>query len=191
MGDHPRRPLTEMRTAADRLVVELAPFCDRLEIAGSIRRQRREVSDIELVAIPKFGTARRLGELLPRTDVDLLDAHVRDLLLATDRWRPRLDKDGRPALGDRYKRLLVDGIPLDLFVVLPPASFAVLFLIRTGSADFTRAMVTQRRKGGHLPDDCQVRDGAVWQRGEQVALADEAAWFRLCGMTFVPPEQRR
>ena len=32
---------------------ELAPFCDRIEIAGSIRRERPEVNDVDLVLIPK------------------------------------------------------------------------------------------------------------------------------------------
>ncbi len=31
----------------------LAPYCERIEIAGSIRRKKPEVKDIELVAIPK------------------------------------------------------------------------------------------------------------------------------------------
>jgi len=38
---------------AEGLVEQLAPHCDKISIAGSIRRQRAFVKDIEIVAIPK------------------------------------------------------------------------------------------------------------------------------------------
>jgi DNA polymerase/3'-5' exonuclease PolX len=41
---------------ADRVRDLLAPHCDRIEIAGSIRRQKADVGDIEIVAIPKTVT---------------------------------------------------------------------------------------------------------------------------------------
>jgi len=178
-----------MRAAAERLVAELTPLTERLEIAGSIRRGAPEVADIELVAIPRTGTARKPGELLPR-HVDLLDHYAREQVDA-GRWQPRLDKNGRAALGDRYKRLLVDGVPLDLFSVLPPASFAVILLIRTGPAEFSREMVTQRSKGGHLLDGYRVQEGAIRSVTGAVEIESEEDWFDLCGMDYVPPEDRR
>ncbi len=39
---------------AERTKKLLAPYCERIEIAGSIRRKKPEVKDIELVAIPKL-----------------------------------------------------------------------------------------------------------------------------------------
>lgn len=188
MSDHPKQPHAEMLNLATALTHELAPYVDRIAIAGSIRRGAPECADIEIVAIPRMGTARQPGELLPR-HVDLLDHYAREHL-DTGRWQPRRDKNGRAALGDRYKRLLVDGVPLDLFSVLPPASFAVILLIRTGPAEFGRAMVTQRSKGGRLPDGYRVQDGAIRTVTGPVEIADEAAWFNLCGMDYVPPEER-
>src|ERR1017187_2735332 len=38
---------------AEKVVAELEPFCMRIAVAGSIRRQRAEVNDIDLVLIPK------------------------------------------------------------------------------------------------------------------------------------------
>ncbi len=38
---------------AERVMKLLKPFCDRIEIAGSLRREKEEVKDIEIVAIPK------------------------------------------------------------------------------------------------------------------------------------------
>ena len=57
---------------ASRLVRELEDSCDRIEIAGSLRRLKPEVHDIELVAVPKFGTVDG-GDLWGTSvDVDLL-----------------------------------------------------------------------------------------------------------------------
>ncbi len=38
---------------AAKIRTELEPFCDRIEIAGSIRRKKPNVKDVEIVAIPK------------------------------------------------------------------------------------------------------------------------------------------
>lgn len=38
---------------AEDLVRELAPLCERIEIAGSIRRMKYVVNDIDLVVIPR------------------------------------------------------------------------------------------------------------------------------------------
>lgn len=39
---------------AEGLVCEFGPYCERVEIAGSIRRGKAEVGDIEIVAVPRF-----------------------------------------------------------------------------------------------------------------------------------------
>lgn len=44
---------TEAYQIATRIKAELQPHCERIEIAGSIRRNKPEVKDIEIVAIPK------------------------------------------------------------------------------------------------------------------------------------------
>lgn len=43
--------LSEARPIAERIKSELAPYCSRIEIAGSIRRKRQIVNDIEIVCI--------------------------------------------------------------------------------------------------------------------------------------------
>lgn len=49
-----RVPLVEARALADDLVGLLEPFAERIEVAGSVRRERPDVGDLELVAIPRF-----------------------------------------------------------------------------------------------------------------------------------------
>jgi DNA polymerase/3'-5' exonuclease PolX len=38
---------------AGRIVEALRPYCERIEIAGSLRREKPMVGDIEIVAIPR------------------------------------------------------------------------------------------------------------------------------------------
>jgi DNA polymerase/3'-5' exonuclease PolX len=190
MSEHPKRPRLEMHAAAERLIAELGPYCERIEIAGSIRRRAAQCADIELLCIPRCEPERDASDLFRAVVVNRLDGYCRTQLDA-GRFTHRRNVLGAPAFGKRYKRLAVDGVPLDLFSVLAPASFPLLWLIRTGPTDFGRRLVTTRAKGGWLPDECHVRDGAVWRAGARLELADEAAVFALMGLQYLAPELRQ
>ncbi len=47
--------LSQAQNLAERIIETMQPFCQRVAIGGSIRREKPEVKDIEIVAIPKFG----------------------------------------------------------------------------------------------------------------------------------------
>jgi hypothetical protein len=49
---------------AERAKAELSPYCQRIDIAGSLRRQRLQVKDIELVAQPFQEPSDLFGETL-------------------------------------------------------------------------------------------------------------------------------
>ncbi len=120
----------------------IRPYCERLDIAGSIRRGERTVHDIEIVCEPRRAPQLNLfGEVTGWTsDVD----ERMDELLASQIATKRPDKLGRPAWGSKYKRLYFEGTPIDLFCVLPPATYGTILMIRTGPADFSHKMVTTR-----------------------------------------------
>ncbi len=156
----------------------LTPYCGRIEIAGSIRRKKPEVGDIEIVAVPKifFGVNLFMEKISEDSALDLF------------KW-VLLGKTINN--GSRYKQIeLETGLPLDLFIVLPPAQWGVIFMIRTGSAEFSKSMVTPRAYGGKLPNCYRVKDGAVWMGETMIETPEEADYFKLCDMDFVPPEKR-
>ena len=184
-----RRPLAEMLTAAAAFCTELAPYVERIEIGGSVRRCAPLCADIELLCIPKIETERDPADLFRSITINRLDGYCRSQLDA-GRYRHRLSSVGSPAFGERYKRLLVDDVPLDLFSVLHPASWGVLMLIRTGSAAFSQRAVTTRSAGGLLPDGYRVQNGAVWRGDTRIELPEERDYFALCGLRYVEPEQR-
>lgn len=201
-----RIPLAEAERLAVEVVEMLRPCCERIEIAGSIRRRRADCGDIEIVCIPKPGETvlpvrhlfdwdRPPGEYAVQEFEDVLD-HVTvrcDELVKAGVIAYRLDKNGRAAFGTKYKRLMYRDFALDLFSVLPPAQWGVLFMIRTGPAEFSHRLVTKRTQGGLLPDWYRVHDGAlIWaETGESIDTPTEESFFEAVGLKWLPPEQRR
>lgn len=175
-----RRPLAEADVVAQEIVAWLARSCERIEVAGSVRRRKPEVADIEIICVPKvettmidlFGQATDTRNLLDDAISDGMVASVASHMdgiwaglnprLMRDALRLRLDKNGGSACGMRYKRLLLGEWPLDLFSVINPAQWGVILALRTGPAEFSRRLVTPESQGGLLPDHMRVRDGALW-----------------------------
>ncbi len=182
--------LNKARKLAEQLKEALAGACERIEIAGSIRREKEIVKDIELVAMPRLHLDL-LGQYNPaisqEIDSVLLGLVHRGLLRVGDKNGPK------------YKKFLVttgdpnDLINLDLFLVTPPAQWGVIFLLRTGPDKWSQRCVTSRLKGGWLPTLYQVRDGAIW-KGERdpyiVDTPEEKDVFELMDLPFVSPQHR-
>jgi DNA polymerase/3'-5' exonuclease PolX len=158
--------LERARAIAEKLVEKLSPYCERIEIAGSIRREKAEVGDIEIVAIPNDFADAMLLSVLPGA------SFVKE--------------------GSRYKQIaLPEGIDLDLFLVRPPAQWGVIFLLRTGPAEFSHQAVTRKCFfRGLLPSDCVVADGQVWRHGKLIPMPEEEDFLKLLGLPGLAPQER-
>jgi hypothetical protein len=66
LSDKPRWPAAIARKVADELVAELQPRCEQACVAGSLRRGKTDVGDIEIVYVPRMGQIHMPGELFPR-----------------------------------------------------------------------------------------------------------------------------
>lgn len=186
-----RLPLAEAEQLATEVVDLLRQACERIEIAGSIRRRKATIGDLEIVCIPKvhqvmgglFGDQPELTNLLEQRVWSLLDAGA---------FGKRLDKNDRPAVGEKYKRLSYKGMGLDLFSILPggKAQWGVIFLIRTGSAEFSHRLVTPREQGGWMPSGLYCHQGAIWRNAEIVPTPEEEQVFELLGREYVEPHLR-
>lgn len=189
-----RVPLAHAETIANELVDILAPTCDRIKIVGSIRRRRDMVADVELLVIPKIEVVAYdlFGE--PTQTVDRFNEACK-VLHGNGDITDRLDKNGRPAWGSRYKRVKYNGFPVDLFSVMDPDSWGVLMMIRTGSAEFSRNNVTQKRMGGVLPNDKFVKDGSLYRlnrdgSSDVIPTPTEESFFAAIDSPWIPPERR-
>lgn len=160
-----RRPLAAMRQAAEELAADLRPLTTRLEIGGSIRRQRADCGDIELCAVVDDMRARNV--LTGGADVLL-------------------------KCGDRYAQVVrqtsAGPVRVDLFQTTMAQEWGMLFFIRTGSADFVRRALAywkQISAGG------ECRGNLLWRGdGVQVQTFEEDDVFVALRMKPVPPQKR-
>jgi DNA polymerase/3'-5' exonuclease PolX len=141
---------------AQLLALDLRPVCTRLELAGSVRREKQDPKDIELVAIAGIESEERcdlFGQVVSVTLVNRLEDRLQELLELPAGWAWQLDEE-LPRNGPRYKRLRhkVLGICCDLFLT-SERGWGGAMAIRTGPADFSQALVTlARRQGKHVAD---------------------------------------
>lgn len=180
--------LDEARSHAEWLIERLAPACLQIAFAGGIRREKPEVKDIEIVAEPKYEHARNLfGEIGAQHSIldqrigELIDARVLD-------FDPELKRNG-----DRYKRLILwerAKSPVDLFVA-NSANWGNILAIRTGDADFSRALVTGRLYGGLMPTGMRQKDGMLWRGTQPLECFTEADFFAALGVAEVPDPRER
>lgn len=185
MGGERKIPLEAAEVVAQALLHHLGPHFLRLEIAGSIRRRKKEVGDIEIVGVPKL---HQVKNLLGEPDGPMLDTIQEGI----DSYARCESFDGRALVrlndGLKYMKLheQVVGVQVDLFVVRPPAQWGPIFTIRTGSADFSRRLVTSL----HVRD-LKCEEGRVIDKSGRVHDApEEEDFFRLAGVKWVPPERR-
>lgn len=174
-------PFAQAEKLADKIITALAPGCERIEIAGSIRRKKPMVGDIEIVCIPRLVSVDLFGEV----KVSALDGVLQSLVSAGRLVRG--DKDG-----DKLKTFnipAVEDLKLDLFITTPEA-WGIIFTIRTGSAEFSKQLVTQKYKGGLLPDDLHIAGGRVWQGNEALDTPEEIDVFEVAGVKWLEPEER-
>lgn len=167
--------LEEASPIISRLIGALLPHCIKLAVAGSARRKRPEIGDIELVVIP--APALDMFGLENGNQLEYLD------------WSTF---GGVIKSGPKYKQIaLPEGLNLDLFIVTPPAQWGVIFLIRTGPAEFSRKLVTHKAVGGLLPDYLRVKDGAIWSSNHIIETPEERDVFDLLGIPYIEAEARQ
>ena len=159
----------------------LATACepDRCCIAGSVRRERQECHDLEIVALPRWDV-NLLGER-DQTSAALdatIDLAILSGVVAWDRETPRN--------GPRYKRLWLPalGMAVDLFLA-DPDNFGNILAIRTGNAAFSKFLVSGRhmRQYNHA-------QGYLWRDGRVVPCPTEEAFFEAIGLQWVDPRYR-
>lgn len=174
--------LTEAQTIAGKVLQHIMPALTRGEIAGSIRRQKPVVGDIEIAAVSEDREllVKRLAEV---------GQLIKPGVPGAVPWTPRLEA--------KYLRLrLSEGMNLDLFMALPQ-NWGGLFLMRTGSGagldgntfnGFTPGIFGRWKKvsGGGRMTDCMP----TMPTGEQLWVPEEQDFFDLLEMDFVPPVER-
>lgn len=163
--------LDKARAIAEHICKELAPMCERIDIAGSIRRSRPVCGDIDIVCLPY--------------------ANQRDAIITRCTRQGALVKQGQ-----QYVMIeLRGGVQLDLWFAHreggdmfdpEPCNYGVLLLARTGSAAHNVYLASRAKSLGlHFHPH-----KGVTSRGRIVASVEEADIFRALNLPFIEPEKR-
>jgi len=158
--------LSKAKAIAEKVKAELQPHCERIEIAGSIRREKPEVGDVEIVAIPK------------PYDIGLFESGIAPVV---NQW-----KKVKGELPCKYtQRILPEGIKLDLFFPTVD-NWGMIFAIRTGSAEFSRNILayTWVRLGYHSVG------GMLFYQGKSYPVKEEKDLFRILRIDWIDPRER-
>jgi DNA polymerase/3'-5' exonuclease PolX len=171
------------RILANQVVQLLKPACIRLEIAGSIRRQKpADIGDIEIVAISKI----QLGLFQSIKDINqpILHTYLDSLLglsiVKLDEWGPKYRK---------FTLLEHQDVPVDLFIVTPE-QWGYTLAIRTGPASLSKKLVTYRTKRGYLPGHLTVKNSQLWTENGPVPTPEEEHFFQALELPWLDPERR-
>ena len=170
--------LIKAKEIAEKYVAMLASYCEKISIAGSIRREKEEVNDIEIVCVPKIERSSRI-DLFGNSETGAYRP-VKEFMELVD----SLEKIKGQADQKYTRRKLPEGIELDLF--MPNIdNWGYILLIRTGDWEYSKSIVTQLKKRGYT---CE--GGYIWQGKKQLVTKDEQTVFDLCALPFIQPKQR-
>ncbi|MBA7683853.1 DNA polymerase/3'-5' exonuclease PolX [subsurface metagenome] len=145
---------------ANEVVKRLSPYCQKIEVAGSVRRRKPWVNDVDLVLVPS----------------DLWNLHHEIMGMGQMRMS-----------GNKIMRVVVGNTQVDIYVA-SEETFATLLLIRTGSAENNIRLATlAKKRGWHL---AASGDGLFNENGERIAGDSERSIFEALGLKYREPWER-
>jgi DNA polymerase/3'-5' exonuclease PolX len=158
-----RRPIEEVYPVALGLVraIRERAVVDRVEVAGSFRRARETVGDLDLLVTSKD----------PVTVFDVFSSHP---LVAEVKMRGET----------KETVLLKGGFQVDLRVV-KPEEFGAAFQYFTGSKDHNVHLRSLARDRG-----LKVNEYGVFRGDERIAGTSEEEVYAALGLAWIPPELR-
>lgn len=150
--------LNEATHGAKRFIEDFQPYCRRIEVAGSVRRKKEDwIKDIEIVIVP-------------------------DPVQAAD-LRNKLAKHGG-RFPSAHTHFHYAGRQFDLYITTPE-KWGCIFLIRTGSKEFSKAIVTLA-----LKKDMKFHLGRLWRGSTLIETPEEADVFEALGLAWIEPVDR-
>lgn len=180
--------LAHAQKIAQELINILNPYCERIEVAGSVLRKKNICKDIELVIIPK---QEIIFEGLFK-DEEIITYPIDKFLWEDSRFDFRINKDGKRMYGDKNKLLLFETeeygqIALDIFTA-DQSNFMMVKFIRTGGAENNKKIaVTANRLGMNLRiyESCFID-----KRGFKYQMSSEEQIYKFLDLPYLRPEER-
>lgn len=194
MSDKRKFPRAEAVAVAKEFCDALKRGCERLIVAGSLRRRRLEVGDVEILYIPKMRTVELPAENLfdpPGTaQIDEVDAYL-DWLLEQGVIRQRLNVNGGTAWGEKNKLAVHvgSGIPVDFFATTEGCWFNYL-VCRTGGQETNVRIASAAKAKGWRWNPYEAGFSHLGS-GEHFDVKSERDVFEFVGLPYREPWERR
>jgi len=192
MSSPTKHPRAKALAVARELTAALRPLCepDRFIFAGSLRRLKPEVGDIELVYIPKVEMRSDPDDLLGnRIPTNLFNLKLDEWLKAGVISR-RVGPRGGSSWGPSNKLAVhnASGIGLDFFAA-DQLNFWTMLVCRTGSMESNTRVASAAIKLGQTWNMYRGFEDRV--TGELLFVPDsEEAVFAHVGLPYRPPKDR-
>jgi DNA polymerase/3'-5' exonuclease PolX len=181
---------------ARELCTLLEPCCARIMVAGSLRRRKAEVGDVEILYLPNMLPGKDPGDLFGREVLQNAAEVAIEMLVAHGVLEKRLNVIGRPTWGPQNKlaRHVKSGIPVDLFAA-NHENWWNMAVCRTGPPASNVAICEAAIEKGWKWNP--YAEGFSRPNPERVGwllvaptLSEEGV-FAFVGLPFLPPEERR
>lgn len=180
-------PRADALAVAKIFCAALKPVTTRLCVAGSLRRRKEAVGDVEILFVPRCTERPAVGDMFAKASVDMA-AEIIEGLLAAGEITKRLSVDNKITWGPKNKLALhKSGIPVDLFATTEEYWWVAL-VIRTGSKDTNLRLTTGAQKLGRKLN--AYGTGVTCSDGQIIAATSEQHVFELCGVPYREPWER-
>lgn len=181
---YPRKLALEV---AAELCRALKPVCERLVVAGSLRRRRQLAGDVEILYVGRVQRRPAKRDWFKEEEVNLADEVILRLE-AEGVLERRLNAKGQEIYGAKNKlmRHKRTGVPVDLFAATAANWFNYL-VCRTGPAESNIAIAAAARRLGWSWNPY----GPGFTRGyEQRQMDSEREVFEFVGLAYKEPWER-
>lgn len=189
-----RYPTAAAIAAARPIVNALRPASDRIIVAGSLRRRKQEVGDIEILYIPKIEQDQPVpGDLFARKTLNLADEAIA-VMEKSGLLARRKTVNGTETFGPKNKLMLhvESGIPVDLFSATAENWWNYL-VCRTGPAESNTRIATLAQQRGWKWNPYGpgfTRGGALAGPHDEYEVTSEEAVFQFVGLPYNEPWER-
>ncbi|MBS4034373.1 MAG: hypothetical protein KGZ85_07920 [Ignavibacterium sp.] len=184
-----RIKLETAKQIATELVDILSPHCERIEVAGSVRRKKPDVKDIELIIIPKVEV--EFSGLF--NDEENLFYPLDRFILGDDRFDFRLNKNGHRMYGEKNKLIIYHpapgvNIPVDIFAA-NDENFMMVKFVRTGGAENNLQVA---RKANSLGMNLRIYESCFEdKRGYKYRMNSEEQIYKFLELPYLKAEERK
>jgi DNA polymerase/3'-5' exonuclease PolX len=184
----PKFPRAAALVATKEIVRALTGSCERLIIAGSLRRRKGRVGDIEVVYVPKFRDGKAVDLFAPAARVNCAD-EVLARLIETGMISKRLNAQGSENWGpkNKYATHTASGIPVDFFETTIRAWWGYL-VCRTGPAEFNVRLAASARARGLEYHPYQ--GNFTRSDGTEIWPGSELEVLEIGGIEYLEPRER-